>query len=210
MNQANSTDELILKSSCSCGRFGGFADLKISKRPQIAPWFLLGESRRCGRYGHITRICCIGGKYICVFTYMYSYREMSATSARPQVGFERTRAVRANDVGSGSGGRGGRTSLDATGDKAILDRDSSAFVLRPLNRQDLQRINPTETTTCTQVASSYRCGSNANEQHDAMQARQWRFNASARAARTDAQRRLLLGSSDAREAFIGLTEKQPY
>ena len=185
MNQANSTGELILKSSCSCGRFGGFADLKISKRPQISPWFLLDESRRCGRYGHITRICCIGGKYICVFTYMYSYREMSATSARPQVGLERTRAVGANDVGNGSAGRCGRTIIGATADKAILDRDSSAFVLRPLNRQDLQRINPTETNTCTQVASSYRCGSNANEQHDATQARQWRFNASARAARTE-------------------------
>ncbi len=210
MNQANSTGALILKSSCSCGRFRGFADLKISKRPQISPWFSLDESRRCGRYGHITRICCIGGEYMCVFTYMYSYGKTSATSARPQVGLERTRAVGGNDVGSGSGGRGGRTNLDATGEKSILDRDSGAFVLRPLIRQDLQRNNPTETTTCTQVASSYRCGSNANEQHDAMQARQWRFNASARAARTDAQRRLLHGSSGAREAFIGLTEKQPY
>ena len=206
MNQANSTGELILKSPCSCGRFGGFADLKISKRPQIAPWFLLAQGRR---YGHITRICCIGGKYICVFTYMYSYGETSATSARPQVGLERTRAVGANDVGNGSGGRGGRTSLDASGDKAILDRDSGAFVLRPLNRQDLPRINPTETTTCTQVASSYRCGSNANEQHDAMQACQWRSGASAAVASTEDQRRLLRGSSAAREAFIGLTEKQP-
>jgi len=206
MNRANSTGELILKSPCSCGRFGGFADLKISKRPQIAPWFLLDGSRRCGRYGHITRICCIGGKYICVFTYMYSYGETSATSARPQVGLQRTRAVGAKHVGSGSGGRGGRTSLDASGGKAILDRDSGAFVLRPLSRQDLPRINPTETTTCTQVASSYRCGSDANEQHDAMQARQWRFNASARAARTDPQSRLSRGSSDAREAFNGLTE----
>ena len=209
MNQANSTGELILKSSCSCGRFGGFADLKISKRPQIAPWFLLDGGRRCGRYGHITRICCIGGKYMCVFTYVYSYRKTSATSARPQVSFERTRAVGANDVGSGSGGRCGRKSLDATADKPILDRSFESFVLRRLNRQDLPRINPTETTTCTQVASSYRCGSNANEQHDATQARQWRFNASARAARTDAQRRLLRGSSGAREAFIGLTEMPP-
>lgn len=209
MNQANSTGELILKSSCSCGRFGGFADLKISKRPQIAPWFLLDGSRRCGRYGHITRICCIGGKYICVFTYMYSYGETSATSASPQVGLERTRAVGANNVGNGSGGRGGRTITGATADKAIFDRDSSAFVLRPLSRQDLPRINPTETTTCTQNASSYRCGSNANEQHDAIQACQWRSGASAAAARTEAQRRWLRGSSAAREAFIGLTEKQP-
>ena len=146
---------------------------------------------------------------MCVFTYVYSYREMSATSARPQVGLERTRAVGANDVGNGSGGRGGRTITGATADKAILDRDSSAFVLRPLNRQDLQRINPTETTTCTQVASSYRCGSNANEQHDATQPLQWRFVASARVARMEDQSRLSRGSSDAREAFIGLTEKQP-
>ena len=85
MNQANSTGALILKSSRSCGRFGGFADLKILKRPRISPWFLLDGSRRCGRYLHITRICCIGGKYICVFTYMYSYRNTSGRPKRPGI-----------------------------------------------------------------------------------------------------------------------------
>ncbi len=85
MNQSNLTVALILKSSCSCGRYEGSANIKIWKRPQISPWFLLDESRRCGRYGHITRVCCIGGKYMCVFTHIDSYRKTSATSARPHV-----------------------------------------------------------------------------------------------------------------------------
>ncbi len=69
MNQANSTDTLVSKVACSCIRFRSFADLKISKRLQISPWFLLGESRRCKHNRHITRVDCIGGN-IHVFSYM--------------------------------------------------------------------------------------------------------------------------------------------
>ena len=209
MNQVNSTDAVVLKSSCSCGRFPRIADIKNLKRPQISPWVLPDVSRRCGRYGHITRICCIGGN-TCVFSHM-----CIRIGKRPQRPHVRKSVLSEHEQlvltmwAVGVGGRCGRTSLDATADKPILYRNSEFTVLRPLYRQDLQRINPTETTTCTQVAPSYGCGSNANEQHDAIQARQWRFGESATVARREDQRRLLRGSSAAREAFNGLTEMPP-
>ena len=126
MNQVNSTDAVILKSSCSCGRFLRIADIKNVKRPQISPWVLLDESRRCGRYGHITRICCIGGN-----TYVFSHMCIRI-GKRPQRPHVRKSVLREHEqlvltmwaVGVG-GDAAGRASTQRRTNRSSIETQSS-------------------------------------------------------------------------------------
>lgn len=145
MNQVNATSESVLKSPCSCRRFRSFADLKISKRLQIAPWFLFGESRRCIRCIHITRVCCIGGN-----THVFSHmcirigkrlQRLQRLQAEQRAKLSRRDqpcGKREEDGGEGSGG----ASLDRTAnttsfeiytteDVVMLERQMDLFDDRP-------------------------------------------------------------------------------
>ena len=54
----------------ACRRFGRFADVKISKRPNFLPSIFIGGLGRSGRSGRLSGVSCWEGKRTCFSPYV--------------------------------------------------------------------------------------------------------------------------------------------